>query len=259
AACPAEDGLASVIEVLDELADGNPDSQAGHGKVMTPQPKQRHADQDREDGGRKRSQREGEEERPPRPGDEHPGRVGADAEESHVAEGRVAGETADDVPGGRHDGEHRGDRGQAEPELVGEQRHVEGLRRLERSERGEHRVREHRQRETDEDPVPQPRAGNGDHRSRPIKPCGRVTRTRTMTPKAIALAKTDPEPGIDWPNASMRPKARPPTTVALTRPRPPRITTTKACSVYGSPAVGVIAWIIAMRPPATPAHAAPRP
>src|SRR5213079_2935036 len=100
AACAAEDWLASVIEVLDELADGNPDSQARHGKVMTPQPKQRHADQDGKDGGRQRSQREGEEERPPRLGDEHPGRVRADAEESHVAERRVAGETADDVPGG---------------------------------------------------------------------------------------------------------------------------------------------------------------
>jgi len=61
-----------------------------------------------------------------------------------------------------------------------------------------------------------------------MRPCGRVTSTSTMSPNAIALAKTEPEPGIDCPKTSTRPKARPPTTVALTLPRPPRITTTNA-------------------------------
>src|SRR6266849_6698330 len=41
------------------------------------------------------------------------------------------------------------------------------------------------------------RGGPPDYRRRPISHWGRGTSTTTMRPNAIALAKTDPEPGSD--------------------------------------------------------------
>src|SRR5207302_2738170 len=198
-------------------------------------------------------------ERQPCLGDGHAGRVRAAAEEGHVAESGIAGDPADDVPRGRHDDEHRDERRDPEPQPIRQKWHAGRLGGIERGQRSQQGV------SGDDDAQDQENAppatigvAPDDHRRRPSRPWGRVTSTSTIRLNAIALAKTEPEPGIDWPNASTSPKASPPTTVALTLPSPPRITTTNACSVYGSPAVGVIAWIIAIRPPATPAHAAPR-
>src|SRR5439155_8322642 len=201
-------------------------------EVVSSQPQQGETDDRGERGGDDGRKRKRGQKRPLRLGDEHSGRVCADAEERDVAEGRVACDAADDVPRRRQDDEHRDVGGDPEPQPVGQERDVGRLGGLQGGQRGEQRVRDQDAAEDQEHPSPPGvRVWGGDHRRRPIRPWGRVTRTMTMRPNAIALANTEPEPGIDCPKASTSPKSTPPPNAALTLASPPTITTTNACSV----------------------------
>ena len=79
----------------------------------------------------------------------------------------------------------------------------------------------------------------------------------TITPNAMAFENPAPMCELLWAKISKRPKINPPSTVAVTRPRPPSTTTTNAVSVYCPLEPGVIDWIMLISPPAIPAQAAP--
>ena len=118
AAGSAKHRLAVVIDVLHQLADSHADAKARDGEVMTAQPEQGKSHERSEKGSQNRGQRQCDQKRPLRLGDQHPGRVGADAEEGYVAERGIPGDPPDDVPGRRQHDEHHDVRRDPEPELV---------------------------------------------------------------------------------------------------------------------------------------------
>jgi hypothetical protein len=115
AARTPERRLALIVDVLHQLANRHTNAQARDSKVVAPQPEQRKSDEGGKGRGHDGRERQREEERPLRLGDQHAGRVGADAEEGHIAEGCVPGDPSDDVPGRRHHDEHRDDGRDSEP------------------------------------------------------------------------------------------------------------------------------------------------
>ena len=107
---------------MNHLAHGDADAKAGHREVVASEAQQRKPDQHGKGGRGQRRQRQGEDERPVGFGDQHAAGVGADPEEGDVAEGGVPRQAPDQVPGRRHDNEHRGIGRDPEPELVRQER-----------------------------------------------------------------------------------------------------------------------------------------
>src|SRR4029077_11648054 len=220
-------------QIIDDLAGRHPDTQRRDRKVMAAQPQQWDGHDEREERGDEGRDQECEAKRPVEVAREHADGVRAQAEEGNVPKTGVSGEAANDVPGrGQHD-EHRHGGGDSEPHLVCQQRQPCLLGGIDRRQRSQNHVGEpygcdgHRRAAH----PPRKTPCSCDHASRPRSPRGRTTSTTTSTTNAIAFAYPELSPGALWPSTSMRPKASPPTTVALTRPRPPRITTANACRV----------------------------
>ena len=177
-------------QVVDDFSDRDTDAQGRDREVMPPQPEQRDADDQRKHGRRHRRDDQRQGERPAAAADQHTDGVGADPEEGDIPEAGIAGQAADDIPGGRHHDEHRHGGGDSEPELVGEQRQAGLLGRIGRGQR-------HKDHEGEQgDPDGQGEAAQTswhallarDHASRPRSPLGRTTSTMTSTTNAIAFA-----------------------------------------------------------------------
>jgi len=92
---------AQPVDVLDHLPDGDPGAQGCDREIVSAKPQQRPSDQAGEGGwhDHRTQQSHCEGEVALMRIDQHGAGVGAEAEEGDVAEGRVAGEPADQVPG----------------------------------------------------------------------------------------------------------------------------------------------------------------
>src|SRR5205823_4792305 len=227
-------------DLRQHVADGGPqyfaEGQGADGEVGAAQPECRHADHQREEHGRGRARRHGQQHRdavrPQRARDQR-----AEAEERGVAEIHLSGVAGDDVP---------------------------RLREYDRQQDQEHEVqnvvarrREGQQREQRErgEDGGGPAALVAARRHRPKSPRGRTVSTTTKI-TSPTISRYGP-PNVAALAASARPSTRPPTKVPIIEPSPARTTTINALSVHSSPMDGLTEYATVTSVPAAPASAVP--
>ena len=160
-------GAAEDVEVLDHFAYGHARAQRRDREVVAAQAQQRHPDQAREGRGHQRRQWQRQREAQVLLVGQEAHRVRPQAEEGDVAEGGVAGEPADQVPGRGQRDEH-GDGGLgAHDRLVDGEVDAQGgwvqvgVGRLLRQREGQDQHDHHHQQERDQDRAPDAAAGAG--------------------------------------------------------------------------------------------------